>query len=163
MSFVRHCDVPCHDTFTTSNMMKAVAISVWSIRVDYSDTAVVDAEGKWVEGGHGDRCPCAFPTGFSAVMVSFRLRGISLQKEADSVGCIILLPCDVAELFFPLVIAIHCLLFIVTEGAGLPNSFSWWHLGQIDMRGQCLVDAWRNPRCSSTGCSGSCKMSWTMW
>lgn len=52
-----------------------------------------------MEGGHGDRCPCAFPTGFSAVMVSFRLRGISLQKQADSVGCIILLPCDVAELF----------------------------------------------------------------
>lgn len=46
MSFIPHCDVPCHDTFTTSNMMKAVAISVWSIRVDFSDTAVVDAEGK---------------------------------------------------------------------------------------------------------------------
>lgn len=61
--------------------------------------------------------------------------------EADSVGCIILLLCDVAELFFPLVIAIHCLLSLVTEGAGLPNSFSWWHLGQIDMRGQSLVDA----------------------
>lgn len=57
--------------------------------------------------------------GCSVVTVSFRLRGISLQKQTDSVGCIILLPCNVAELFFPLVIAVHCLLFLIKEWAGL--------------------------------------------
>lgn len=62
-----------------------------------------------MEGRQGDRCSARVysPLAAFAAVMSFRLRGVSLQKQADGAGFTSWLPSNVAELVLPLAIAIH--------------------------------------------------------
>ena len=65
---------------------------------------------------------CLFPTGCFAIVMSFRLRGVGLQKQADGAGFNSLLPCNVAELVLPLAIAIHLFSSLLKEGQSSPTA-----------------------------------------
>lgn len=62
-----------------------------------------------MEGRQGDRCSARVysPLAAFAAIMSFRLRRVSLQKQADGAGFTSWLPSNVAELVLPLAIAIH--------------------------------------------------------
>lgn len=55
-------------------------------------------------------------------MMFFGIRGIGLQKQADCAGCASLLPGDVAELVWLLVIAIHLTSSLSKKGPSCPTA-----------------------------------------